>query len=212
MGTFMRIMHELDDIRFAVSNICTAFDSETVGSRVDLVSTFIRVLDECVRKHDRSLDRAHGQHYIVMPDEAKHTVSAGDGLRTSNVEDYVIRSHREGPKMFLRREFAGEVQNLAVVVYTKQAYLIDPDYDGSEDVGDCTHVIVAVLASSGPKAPVTPFRFVHNLAGGNNSYKRPERVSDSPMMVSAFERHLSWLESTAKDVLEYWSKYSVVSD
>lgn len=205
-------MSEYNDIRFAVSNICTAFDPETVGSKVDLMATFMRLLEYAVRHHDTSKDRASGQHYIVMPDEAKQTVSAGDGLKTDNVEDYIIRYHREGPKMFLKRECAGEVKDLAVVVYTREAYFKDPDYDGEEDIGDATHIIVAVLASSGPKSPVTPYRFVHNLAGGNNSYFRPDKLSEPPAMVHALDNHISWLEHKAREVIDYWSKYAVVAD
>ena len=29
-------------------------------------------------------------------------------------------------------------------------------------------MLVAVLAFAGPKAPLSPYRLVHNLAGGNN--------------------------------------------
>jgi|SRR5690606_1162411 len=205
-------MSEHNDVKLVVSNICTAFESQAVGSKVDLISTFMRLLEESVHKHNTLKDRAPGQHYIVMPDAAKHTVSAGDGLKSDNVNDYVIRYHREGPKMFLRRGCAGDVRDLAVVVYTREAYLIDPDYDVSEDIGDATHVIVAVLASSGPKSPITPYRFVHNLAGGNNAYKRPDRVSEPPVMVHALDKHINWLENTASEVIDYWSKYAVVSD
>lgn len=75
------------------------------------------------------------------------------------------------------RKLAAPVDSCNLIVYTRQAYLADPDVqkDGEElrriQDSDCTHVLVAVLASAGPKPPLTPFRFVHNLAGGNNEAK-----------------------------------------
>ncbi len=100
-------------------------------------------------------------------------MSAGDGLKSDNPDDYIVRNHREGPKMFLR-EKAGKTNFLAVVVYTREAYIADPDMTEEElKVLDpwATYFVVAVIASSGPSAPVTPGRFVANLCGGNNEYE-----------------------------------------
>lgn len=87
-------------------------------------------------------------------------------------------------------------------------------------------MIVAVLASSGPKSPVTPYRFVHNLAGGNHEYTPPDSskygmispTEDHPSKgdyddyVYDLEMHTKFLVTKAQEVLEYWSKYAVVSD
>ena len=210
----------MTDVVFATSDICTTFEHKTIGSKVKNIPEFMEQLRTLVRAHDGSKDRAPGQHFIVMPD-AHHLVSAGDGPKSENAEDYIVRHHREGPKMFLKREKAGNVQFLAAVVYTREAYLADPDVtkEEAENLGDATHMIVAVIASSGPAAPVTPFRFVHNLAGGNNEYKRPEEPEDAGMdagkvwrYVSALNSHIDWLESKAKEVTDYWANYNVVAD
>lgn len=206
----------MTDVVFATSDICTAFSSKTIGSKVTNIPDFMEQLRAVVQTHDVSKDRAPGQHFIVMPD-AHHLVSAGDGPKSDNSEDYVVRHHREGPKMFLKREKAGDVQFLACVVYTREAYLGDPDVtkEEAESLGDATHIIVAVIASSGPAAPVTPFRFVHNLAGGNNAYKCPpwncDNQSDSEV-IHIISTHIEWLEDEAKKVLDYWNQYNVVAD
>jgi hypothetical protein len=206
----------MDDIVFAVSDVCSAFMSKTIGSKVTNAPTFLYMLRDLVKAHDGSKDRAPGQHFIVMPD-GHHLVSAGDGLKSDNPNDYVVRHHREGPKMFLKRKCAGNVQFLACVVYTREAYLTDPDYDGVEDIGEATHVIVAVIASSGPSAPVTPFRFVHNLAEGNNEYLPPEPdLMDEDVgyttIIETYEQWAKFIVGKAREVRDYWTQYGVVAD
>lgn len=205
------------EIKLGVSNICTAFKDQTIGSKVLDSFEFNYLLDAAIRDHDTSKDRAPGQHYIVLL-EAAPFVSAGDGLKSDNPGDYIVRTHREGPKMFLKRECAGKTNFLAVVVYTREAYIADPDMTPEElETLDpwATHFIVAVIASSGPSAPVTPGRFVHNLAGGNNEYKRPvldDYDGSNRDLVFALNNHIDWLEKKAREIKEYWNTYSVVAD
>jgi hypothetical protein len=56
---------------------------------------------------------------------------------------------------------------------------------------------VAVLAFAGPKAPLTPYRLVHNLAGGNNE-------------VEAWTKED--ILTKAKESLAYWNEWVVVAD
>lgn len=199
-------------IVFSFSNVCTANNVETIGSKILDIGKFVSFLKEAVENHDTSQDRVIGQHFIVLPKEAYGTVSSGTGLKTKNPDDYVIRNHREGPKMFLKRAHASKVKSLAVVVYTREAYMNDPDYDPAEakSIGEATHIIVAVLAGDGKPSPVTPYRFVHNLAGGNKEYIF-ENKNSFPEYEELFE-HYQFLVLKAKEVKEYWDKHSVVAD
>ncbi len=201
-------------LKIGVANICTAFKYTTIGSKVTDVNGFIEVLVPAIQNHDTSKDRAPGQHFIVLPGGREY-VSAGDGLKSDNPDDYIVRTHREGPKMFLKREKAGETKFLAVVVYTREAYIADPDLT-ADDLATldpwATHFIVAVIASSGPSAPVTPGRFVANLAGGNNEYRRPVMPQRTDDIIDGLMGHIDWLENKAKEIKEYWNKYSVVAD
>ena len=212
----------MDAIKFAVSNICTAFDAETIGSKVVDHNGFISELEIALINHDETMDRVKGQHYIVLPELAYDTVSSGSGPKSQEPGDYVIRHHREGPKMYLKRECAGEVVHLAVVVYTREAYVNDPDYDPSEEIAeDASHVVVAVLAGDGA-SPVTPYRFVHNLAGGNKEYECPEYsyrdedlgrdLSNRRECIDKLQAHVDWLVNKAKEVKDYWDCTSVVAD
>ena len=155
------------------ASILTAFDADSIGTKVVDTDRFEEILAESIRSHDPSKDRAPEQHFILLPLEARSLVSAGVGRRTADPQDYVLREHRGRVEAYLRREKATEVEGVAAVVYTTKAYLSDPEVAGDkgevariEDAG-ATHIIVAVLAFAGPQAPLTPYRLVHNLAGGN---------------------------------------------
>jgi hypothetical protein len=197
-------------IKLALAEIVTAFSHKAIGSKVLLghEHKFIEGLDSAIQGYDTSQDDEPGQHFIVCPELIPH-VSAGDGPSSNNPDDYVIRNtpgrENERPKMFLKREKAGEVNFLACVVYTIEAYIADPEVTGEElahfkrAVEACayTHVLVAVIASSGPRSPLTPYRFVSNLAGGNNE---------------ALKWDADKIRAKAAEIKDHWSNWSVVAD
>jgi len=160
--------------RLIAANILPAFSAETVGTKVLNRTEFESILSQAVEAHDFGGERVPGQAVVPLPEAAYSLVSAGVGLRSVDPADYVIRVHRGKVGAYLRREKASAVETLACVVYTTEAYLADPDVVGDSNeieriiASAASHVIVAVLAASGPRPPLTPGRFVHNLAGGNN--------------------------------------------
>jgi hypothetical protein len=174
------------------SKIVTAFSDQTVGTKViDAEEFWIKVkTDLCF--HDVDKDVVAGQHFIMLRNPEKY-LSAGIGKRTTNPEDYVLRLYRGQVKAYLRREFAAPIEGGAAVIYTIDAYRNDPQVDEDELNSidpDCTHVLVAVLGFAGPKPPLTPGRFVQNLAGGNND---------------AFCYTADEIRSIAKEIADYWS-------
>lgn len=172
-------------IKLALSNICSAFADTAIGSKVkpECREDALRLMEQAVSLYTFP---ESGQGFIVCPDLIPLVLS-GDAPKSVEVSDYVLRKFRGEVQKFLRRECANnvEVSFCALVVYTKDAYLKDPDVVGDAEAGiprdeeelnrvetlDCTHVLVALLASGGPKPTVSPGRFVLNLAGGNNDYK-----------------------------------------
>lgn len=163
-------------MKFGVSRNLKAFTDEAVGTKVLEGQTFLDVLETKVEQHNPAKDRAPGQHFIMCP-EAVPLVSCGIGERTTNPNDYVARLYRGRVELFLKREKAAEVTGCAVVVYTRAAYLNDPDVKKEpeelariEADQEMTHIIIAVLAFGGPLGPppLTPTRFIANLAGSNN--------------------------------------------
>ncbi len=186
---------------FTVSNICKAFDGAPVGSRVVDADAFSTVLLDAIEAHDFDAERVPGQAFLPLPG-AVALVSAGEGRRTANAADYVAVEHRGKVQLFLRREHAAECTFCAVVVYTKAAYLADPDVqkDPREtariEAQGVTHVLVAVIASASPKAPLPAERFVANLAGGNKEAQ----------LWSADE-----IRDKAKDIEAHWSEWCVVA-
>lgn len=158
---------------FIHANILQAFDPVAVGTKVTDRSAFLACLADAVEGFDFDAQTTPGQGFVSLPESAKSTVSAGVGRRVNDASAYVLRSWRGRVEALLRRERAAEVDGVAAVVYTADAYLSDPEVGESADEVDrikrsgATHVIVAVLAFAGPKAPLSPHRLVSNLAGGN---------------------------------------------
>lgn len=164
------------------SNILECFNPECIGTKV-IDPRFTPALNDAVREFDFASQRVPGQAVIDLPPKVCKYVSCGVGKHTHNPDDYVVRFYREKVGLFLKREFAAPCDSVRAVVYTPEAYLRDPDTTAEEAkrVGeeinrvnkklsciDLAYVLVAVLGSAGPKSPLTPGGFVHNLAGGNN--------------------------------------------
>ena len=189
---------------FAVSNVCGAFNSTldmpVVGTKVTNYGGFFTALSLALRSYDSTNDRVPGQHFIIVP-EAMPYVSAGVGRRSSayGAAQYVVRSHRGRMEAYLKRDYAAPVTGVAVVVYTRAAYVADPEVSREEiaALGNATHVVVAVLGFAGPNPPLSPYRFVSNLAGGNNE---------------ALTYTADDIRRMAKDIKAYDDEWCVVAD
>ena len=187
-------------MKFGVSSICSAFGNNVIGTRVMNQGDFLAVLDEAVQAHDSSNDRVKGQHFVQLPESAVGMVSAGVGrVEGQPVEHFVVREHRGEVNAYLHRAHAAEADGVAAVVYTLDAYKADPEVDMSSENfdDDVSHVIVAVLAFAGPQSPLTTWRFVSNLAGGNKE---------------ALEWNADEIRSRAETIKNYWSEWRVVAD
>lgn len=198
-------------IKIINSNIVRCFDSSCVGTKVVKQEELMALLVLAVQEFDWTGCQTPGQAYIPLVDDACGMVASGVGKKTNNPDDYVIREWRGQCGMYLKREKGLPPDSVAAVVYTKQAYLDDPDCKGDPEKGipgdpeemkrvqesDCTHVLVIVLANAGPRSPVSPHRFVANLAGANNEYA--EKTGDE-------------LRAMAREIRDYHDEYSVVAD
>ncbi len=165
-----------DTVRFlGLSSIVTAFEKFTIGTKVIDEDGFIDYISRVIIHHDFNSNRIPGQAFIHVPG-AIPFISGGMGLNRNNVNDYVLRSHRGKVQAYLRREYAEPVTDCHIVVYTREAYLHDPDIDEDPEEAErirsrenITHILVAILASSsGVPSTLSPYRFVKNLAGGNH--------------------------------------------
>lgn len=164
-------------VRLSNANIVTAFGASTVGSKVTDRAGFVAAVASAVEAFDFTAANPSvttpGQGFLPLPPSAAAFVASGVGRHRNDPSAYVLRSWRGSVGAYLRREFAAPVESVAVVVYTVAAYLSDPDVAGDAaevariNAENPTHVIVAILASAGPRAPLSPGRLVSNLAGGN---------------------------------------------
>jgi hypothetical protein len=186
---------------YTASNICKAFDAAPVGSRVIDAARFEQALLSAIEVYDFAADRVPGQGFVLLPD-ALDFVSAGEGRRTNDPNDYVAVEHRGNVGLYLLRDMAAACTFCAAVVYTVEAYLADPDVqrDANEAARvaalDVSHVLVAVIASAAPRAPLTYERFAANLAGGNKEAQ----------LWTADE-----IREQAKKIDAHWSEWCVVA-
>jgi hypothetical protein len=187
-------------MHFAISNVCTSFQpNNVVGTKVVEHEGLLNALSKAVAAHDTTQDRVPGQHFIPLNDGIPY-ISGGVGKRTQDTSDYVLREWRGEVRAFLKRRCAAKPQSLAVIVYTREAYLADPDL--KEDPAEreriektaATHVIVAVLSDA---TPVEPGRFVANLAGANKE----------ALVWTADE-----IRAKAAESREFWMSHCVVAD
>ena len=184
---------------FHVSSICSAFGVGALGTRVLEPAEFRAALETALASYT-TVDKIEGQHFVMLPESAVPLVSAGVARRDRipGPEGYLVRGHRGRYDAYARREYAAEATGVAVVVYTRAAYLADPDYTPEEVVPEgATHVIVAVLAFAGPKPALSPYRLVHNLAGGN--HEAATYTADE-------------IRAMARESLEYDNTWVTVSD
>lgn len=191
----------MTQIKLSLSDIVTAYQSQAIGSRVLNAEAFNALLVQAIVSHDPTTDRQAGQHYIKLPIEACQYVSAGIGPASRDPNHYVLRFHREKVSAYLKREFAAPTESVAAVIYTLEAYLKDPDATPEESARimseNPTHVVVAILASTGQPSPLTPFRLVHNLAGGN---------------LEALKYTADEIRAKAKESLAFHNAWSTVAD
>lgn len=181
------------EMRLAVSDIVTAFDEMTIGSKVIWPEVFRANVKRAILDFDWNSCPYPGQAFIEMPVNVPNGVLPGQAPQSDDPEDYVIRKYRGRVSLFLKRPKASpSLDHLAVVVYEVGAYLNDPDVTQEEAerifMEGATHVLVAVLASSGPSSPMSPWTFVHNLAGGNNE---------------ALQWTAEEIRAKAKEIIEY---------
>ena len=181
-----------------------------IGSRIVDVDGFTSALAAAVESFDFTTAnpsvRTEGQGFLMLPGGLPF-VSSGIGAKRDDPSAYVLRSHRGEVSAFLRREHATPAESLAVVVYTRAAYLAAlelpdtaPEVAESERVAlaesDATHCVVAVLANAGP-ASLGPGRLVSNLAGGN---------------ADALTWSADEIREKAKAAQDYANGWSVVAD
>ena len=193
-----------------ISKGLSCFSHSAIGTRVTDPSAFMQMLATEVKTFDFGAQPTPGQGFIPLPPAAVGMVSCGTGLRVPDPEAYVPRMHRGRVELYLRRPYASTAENVFAVVYDREAYGQDPDVQADHvEVArlvaepSVRFVLIAVIASAGPKPTVSELRFVANLAGGNNSYLPRDEDVDT------YHRRISRM---AKETAEYAAKWCTVAD
>ena len=213
-------------INLIVSDICKVFEESCVGSKVLDKEAFMALVGKVVEKHDPTLTAgAPGQYNILLPEAANKLVSAGVGKRTADPNDFILRSHRGRVELFLQRKFAAQAESVSVILYTREAYVSDPEVDSVKVPLEATHVLVAVLASAGPQSPRTPYRMLAGMAGANNEFAWMNsalagmgigagysRAKVNLPALKELESKVKGLVTAAQAVTDYDREWAVVAD
>jgi hypothetical protein len=183
-----------------VHAFCSAFEPIAVGSRIigGSHAKVLEMIEQAIAEHDPSHDLRPGQLSLCLPEEANGLVLCGVGRKTKFSHDYHVKMHRGAPTLCLNREHSLPTEWVHATVYTKAAMLEDPQIDEQDhkmlDVH--THCLVSLRAGVGEDDPLTMYRFVSNLAGGN---------------LNVQDMTLAQIQQTAKEVLA-GDEFCVVSD
>lgn len=189
-------------VRTLSSNIVTAFSPQTLGTKVTDHGKFWEIAEQAIAAFDFENQKVPGQGFIPCNDLVPY-LSAGVGRRTDNPDDYVVRLHRGRVDAYLRREKAAACTGAAIIAYTREAYLADPEVQKNDrewsaiNESGCSFVLVAVLGFTEAKPALSPHRLVANLAGGNRE---------------ALEWTAAEIRSKAEECIIYDNEWSVVSD
>ena len=167
-------------VQLGFASIVTAFDDKAIGTKVTDEIKFRHIMLEAIADYDKKAKdnpKDNGQWFIFLPKEVVFYVAgAGVGKRSNDENDYVLRSYRGRVDAYLKREKAEQSTGVAVVVYTRDAYLRNPDVQADPDElrraaeFDASHYVVAILSFAGPPSVVSPYRFTANLAGANDDF------------------------------------------
>ena len=187
-------------LSFSISPTCQAFNGG-MGSQVQNREIFLAAVSSAIETHDTTNDDAPGQHIIQMDPAVIDAagVTCGVGRRTSSTEAYHLVNWRGQVGAYLKREHAALPGTLKVVVYSREAWKVDPDViKMGLPPFDEDYSIVAVLADpEGVTSSFSSTRLVANLAGGNKAVKNWTKDD---------------IIQRAKDTKDYELHWSVVCD
>ena len=212
-------------MKIARASILSCFDAVTVGTKVVDADAFMAAVETAVANVDFTKTGTPGQSFIPLPGEALSTVSCGVGLRTDNPADYALLNYRGVVTPFLLREHALQAERLAVSVYTKEAYLNDPEVkENADEVArieadeEITHVLIAVIASAGPESPRSPERLVAAMSGENREFEfilngaNPGGGENRAKVDTSWINQVRGIPAMCEESILYHRKYCVVAD
>jgi len=197
----------------------------------DAVGTVLRAKSSALRRElliliEQALEDyefpVNGQGVVKLHDDACQLVLAGVARIPQDLSAAEmgllcgVRVHRGEPVVVLKRGILVmrgvdlAPSSVRAVVYTKEAYLSDPQITVEEQddfqAGGYTHCLVTLLTGVEGHIPVpSSRRFVRNLAGGNVKYRQLA-------LDYAVERpdFLDKLEKEAKAIVEYEQSWMLV--
>ncbi len=181
---------------------CPAFELNCIGSRVMDRGAFMAALETAIKARE-------DLNPCIRLDKHAPYVLSGVQLR-AEVDTYVSREHRGVHMPYaLRLRNGPRADRLVAITLTREQFLGDAEIaevaNAEEQIGDATHVVIAVVAWHSDEdllpqdgmAPQPATTFLRNMAGGNS--RELNATGDE-------------LRTTAVDVYAYDSKWATVAD
>jgi hypothetical protein len=212
----MKIAHSGIVTAFSDRPIGTKVSSLKVGKLGGRLYT-IQEFNKALLKKLESYSFPENGQGVIQFDEylSNGNVSCGVARRVNSEgiplreHAYYVREYRGEMGMFALRSYAAHPEHLFAIVYTLHAYAVDAQVSHEELVRVKTelgasllipaepdaklYVLVALLATVGPKPTISSHRFVRNLAGGNFRYSQEEgytleKAIEEAKAIEAYER------------------------
>lgn len=174
-------------INIGIAGTLTAFDDDTVGTKVTAKGEFLEILRQAITKDgDTVLTNENpdyaGSGFFALPSDAFHTVRCGVAMKEGlTSQDKHIKNHRGDDLIFALPRCAAPLTELTVLVYTIDKYLSDPEVqEKSEEceallAEEVSHVIVAIHAGPGERSS---HRLVRAIAGDSLDFPLKSKVSE----------------------------------
>jgi hypothetical protein len=196
-----------------IFNNLTCFnDANVIGVKIVNKESFNNALHYDLRSFDFTADAVNGTYCVPLHSSVCHSVSSALGNTSQNPEDYKIVHWKGRPAALLKREFALKPGKVYALLSPMQRYLADHgnqlnNTDKSRVLSErfdyaLTDVIVIPAEWTSYKVkPPALLTFVKNLTSPDGLEELfPEGFS---------ERKLCAL---AKNVLDFYTRYTVVTD
>lgn len=211
------------------------FENEVVGTKcLGTLGDFLGVLAPLIEAHVPDPGATPGQLVIPLPTELLTSLLPGDRARTLDKADYHPQDWRKSMEMFMLREQGAHAEDGIAIVFTREAWCADPDFDPGDPFleEDTTHVLVDIRAVGNHRDDVSYRRWLLNFTGGSSAWTienamrtlrnilpektvaRIDQKSDEEQQafVAGCASMLGLIQEAAGQVVEYNEAFCVVAD
>ena len=158
--------------RIYVSDNIKAFEDKCIGPKVlDKFSFFNEVYDASTKfQWGSPKKKSYGEAFLILGEYASKNVLSGFGKRTQDINDYILRSHKNRVEAFLKREKAEAHHGVVVCVTDRQK---KKEAEGNTEQAAAPPFlefeITDIITLAGPSVILSEKDFVKDIVDGKYS-------------------------------------------